>query len=449
MVNMGNGVFRRFPLILVFFLVLYHVYVTIDDRKFRDKYRVHPDIYEASTLIVEEDDIDDSDACPEIQRLDALVENFERTQEWSLLLSIGDMYARGCFPRYSPDDLSALNIYMAASKCPDPSVSCEALSKVIDIRTNPISLEDRRGNPFPKETSNRLVRCVEDKLKRTPLSHYMRRIPPSTRAPRSLVNRAPVVTPVNVPEELDVLQPITPPEITHTPAYVLDTQNVHDHGVSASVRENIKSIVAELGTDTKYDRQELIESVMKSIRESGMKEKDLNNVFRVVVSLVPDKISSVGCSQMDVLNATFKKIQKIEDTTLRKNLIESLGKNLASGVERGNVVCSTGKIGRIITTLEGVESKELGDEGSTKIQKSVPIGVIRNEISTLASKIRNDVLSESSEKDVTDYNNLPNSKLSDVMNNRFRGEVKRIYVDELHLSEKVLNPIIDTYSSVF
>ena len=108
-----------------------------------------------------------------------------------------------------------------------------------------------------------------------------------------------------------------------------------------------------------------------------------------------------------------------------------------------------GKIGRIITTLEGVESKELGDEGSTKIQKSVPIGVIRNEISTLASKIRNDVLSESSEKDVTDYNNLPNSKLSDVMNNRFRGEVKRIYVDELHLSEKVLNPIIDTYSSVF
>jgi hypothetical protein len=475
---------RVFPVAVVLtlvLLILYRVYFR-DFRDFKDKYRVLPGVYEADLDHLGENpgaDANDEDELltqqipsPEIQRLDALVENFERTHDWELALRVGDMYARGCYPKYSPDDSSALKIYMAASRCPDPDISCDALSRFVNLRTNPLSSADRgRGSPFPLETAERLVRCAENRLKTTPLSHYMRMrrrrrrrrsctAPASTRTFGTLGTPGTFGTPGTPAERAPAAGIQVPEDHLHAPAvYATDTQNVHDHGVSSAVRENIKAVVSELelelelGPDAKsYDRQETIESVMKALRDSGTSEDDLNRAFRVVVSLVPDTISSVGCSQMDVLKATFRKIEKVRDPTVRKNLFESLGKNLASGVERGHVVCSTGKIGRIITTLEGVDQEQLaGPDGSdgSKLQKSVPIDVVRREIATLASKIRADVLSESSERQVSDYNTLPDSKLSGTMDARFRDEVNRVYVDGLHLSEKVLSPIIDTYSSVF
>lgn len=433
-------------LLVLVLIVLSRIY---GNYRFSKKYKVLPGVYETKlgTRPIEGPD----HRCPEIQRLDALVEYFERTGDFSVVLQVGDMYARGCFPRYTPDDGSALNIYLTASKSPDPDISADALAKYIDLRTNPLSREDREGTPFPKETSDRLVGSIENHLKRVPLSSFMRKRTSSctvnrrTRGSRGSIH-------MRVAENAEeprleqftdqTIEPIVQEEEPPVqPRYTPDPQNVHDHGVSASVRENIKAVVKELGDDNKYNRQDVIEAVMEKIRESGMEESKMNNAFRVIVSLVPDNISSIGCSQMDVLNATFKKINKIEDVKLKKNLFESLGKNLSSGVEKGHVVCSTGKIGRIITTLEGIES--------IKLQKSVPIDVIRNEISSLASKIRTDVLSESSDRQVSDYEKYPGSVLSEKMEKIFRDKIKETYIDGLHLSQKVLDPIIDTYASVF
>ncbi|CAM9529752.1 unnamed protein product [Pylaiella littoralis] len=400
---------------------------------------------------INNEDTNDS-MCPNLQTLDALVETFERTYDWSLVIRIGDMYAKGCYPSYAPDDESALKIYKMASKSPDRLVSSEALYKYTDLRLNPLSPEDRKGRPFPRQTSDRLIESGKKRLRTIPLSHFMKGKSKYIPSPRSVVTRGPEVNNVVIIEDAPLGNvplgnvPLGANTVRHN--YTLDTQNVHDHGVSASVRENIKSVISELGTDNTYDRQEVIESVMNVLRETGLKEKELNRAFRVIVSLVPDMINSIGCSQMDVLNATFKKIQKVKDPNIKKNLFESLGKNLASGIERNNVVCSTGKIGRIITTLEGVDHGDLGIDGP-KLQKAVPIEVVRTEISALASKVRTDVLSECSDKQVSDYNMNSSTVLSNKMNSRFRGDVKKIYVDGLHLSEKVLDPIVDMYASAF
>ena len=98
---------------------------------------------------------------------------------------------------------------------------------------------------------------------------------------------------------------------------------VHSHSVSAAIRENIKSIVAEQGPKKPYDRVKLIDDVMAKLRTTGMKKKDEEKAFRVLVSLVPDKISSIGCSQIDVLNATVNKINSVKDEKVRNNLQES------------------------------------------------------------------------------------------------------------------------------
>lgn len=433
------------------FLVLLNLYNELEDIKFSDKYHVVPGVYETPEDNLEENLGASETVCSEIHKLDTLVETFERTHGWSVAVRVGDMYARGCYPKYSPDDASALKIYTAVSKSPDPEVSAEALSRCVDLRTNPVPEADRRGTPLPKETCDRLIKSINDYLQKVPLSQYMRRRksldPINTSQTRTSTNRGPEFSHVEPETHTD-----DEPNVADNPIYILDTQNVHDHGVSSSVRQNIKAVVGEIretGSDiTSYDRQEVIEEVMKELRGTDMGESEMTDAFRVVVSLVPDKINSVGCSQMDVLHATFTKIKKVPDPVIRKNLIESLGKNLASGVERGHVVCSTGKIGRIITTLEGVDGSSLGSSDN-KLQKSVPIDVVRNEISALASKVREDVLSGYSDQQVSDYERSVDSKLSEEMKERFRRQVHQTYVDDLHLSEKVLNPIIETYASVF
>ena len=434
------------------FLVLLTLYEELEDINFSEKYHVSPGVYETPGDNLEENLGASETICSEIHKLDTLVENFERTHDWSIPIRVGDMYARGCYPKYSPDDASALKIYTAVSKCPDPEVAAEALSRCVDLRTNPVPEADRRGTPLPTEACDRIVSHIDDFLRKVPLSRYLRRrkslepINYKKRTTRTTSNRGPEFSHVEPTTLLD-----DEPNIIEHPVYKLDTQNVHDHGVSASVRENIRSVVGELeenGSDVTYDRQEVIEEVMRELRDTGMIEEEMGNAFRVVVSLVPDKISSVGCSQMDVLHATLAKIKKVPDPVIRKNLMESLGKNLASGIERGHVVCSTGKIGRIITTLEGVDSASLGSP-ENQIQKSIPIDVVRNEISTLASKVREDVLSKYSEQQVSDYEQSSDSKLSHEMNTRFRQQVQDTYVTGLRLSEEVLGPIIETYASVF
>lgn len=157
----------------------------------------------------------------------------------------------------------------------------------------------------------------------------------------------------------------------------------------------------------------------------------------MLVSLVPDRIESIGCSQLDVLNATKDKIDGAKDGSVKKNLFETLSKNLASSIERDHVVCSTGKIARIVSTLEGTSIVE---------NKAVPIEVVRRKIGQLASKIRNDVLSEVSQQQVDVYNPSTLSGVSVTMRQRFEGEVNAIYIDGLGLSQKVLQPIIALYS---
>jgi hypothetical protein len=407
--------------------------------------------------------------CPDLQRLQSLINKFEQNNDWAELVLIGDMYAKGSFPVYSPDENTALRIYSIVSKCPDALISSSAMSKYIDTRMNPLSLEDRMGIPFPKDISLSLIKSAEDRIKRVPLSEFMgssSRIIKSNTENRRLINRThqertirhtnPVVlgTPILGPNhpialELDQIVPRDiPVNIDQVPRqqFQLDVQNVHDHAVNASVTNNIRSLIAENGNTATYDRVELIEEVMGKVKEARLSKQNEKKAYRVLVTLVPDMISSIGCSQIDVLYAVFNKIKSIDDKNVRKNLFESLAKNLSSGVERGHVVCSSGRIGRLITTLDGIDQVHLG---STAIQKAVSMDTVRNEIGILASKIREDVIRESSNEERDNYELSDTSRLTTVMKDRFNREVKKTYIDGLKLQSEIIAPISELYGSAF
>lgn len=356
--------------------------------------------------------------CPEIRKLESLVGLFERTQNWALLVEVGDIYAHGCFPFYGTDADTACKIYQLASRCPDRVVAAHAMSRFADTRLHPISSKDTVGQPFSTTPAKKLCTHAEYHIERCPKTFHNTRRQPKTK------------TPIPVPEPVVVVAPVVAP-------LKIDRQNVHDHSIARTTKKNVKDIVVQ---SDEYDRVELIDNVMSELRMTKLSDKVVGNAFRVLVSLVPDKIESIGCSQIDVLNATKSKIDSIGDHGLKKNLIETLGKNLASGVERGHVVCSTGKIARIVSTLEGTQLVK---------NKAVPIEIVRREIGELASKVRSDMLKGVSTQEVIEYNTSSLSGLSAKMKALFEHEVNSTYVKGLGLSPKVLAPIIRLYSAEF
>ena len=362
--------------------------------------------------------------CSEFLTLQSLVNLFEITRDWNLLIKVGDAYARGCFPYYGADSATAVQIYHLASRCPDKKVAALAMSRYVDTRIRPIAKRDSSGSPFPPDPAQKLVRHAEYHIRRgLPAINKARRQPPK-------VVQTPVTTPPPLTTGVDVA--VTEPLDT-------DKQNVHDHSVAQTTKKNIRDIVAET-TGHEFDNIELVDSIMSELRQSGLSEAILADAFRVLVSLVPDTIESIGCSQIDVLHAIKLKIDGVEDKRLKKNLFETLGKNLATAIERDHVVCSTGKIARIVSTLEGTDLVR---------NKAVPIEVVRREIGQLASNIRDCVINEASPSQVVEYNTSTLSPLSLEMKTRFKDQVDFVYVKGLGLSENVLRPIIELYTSEF
>lgn len=366
--------------------------------------------------------------CPEMRKLESLVGLFDTTQNWALLVEVGGIYARGCFPFYGADADTACRIFQLASRCPDLAVAARAMSRFADTRLHPISPKDSVGEPFPPGPAKKLCAHAEYHIERChktfnrPKRHPTRRTPAQAqqeaRAQAAPAAAAAVVAPVTAGQRVD-------------------KQNVHDHAVAQTTKKNVKDIVVQ---GDEYDRVELIDDVMSALRTTKLSEKVLTDAFRVLVSLVPDQIVSIGCSQLDVLHATKSKIDSVGNKTVKNNLVETLGKNLASGIERDHVVCSTGKIARIVSTLEGTDLVK---------NKSVPIEVVRREIASLASKIRQDILGKVSQEEIVAYNESSVSGLGAKMRTRFEQEADKIYVAGLGLSPEVLSPIKALYSSEF
>jgi hypothetical protein len=73
-----------------------------------------------------------------------------------------------------------------------------------------------------------------------------------------------------------------------------------------------------------------------------------------MLASLKDSETSIGVSQVSALSKVWKEILNIDDVTKQKNVKETLVKQMASGVEDGTLVCSTGKISRLIGTLDGI-----------------------------------------------------------------------------------------------
>jgi len=292
---------------------------------------------------------------------------------WISVVDMADVYRKGSFPRYRPNYEIAMELYTLALGCPDPSVSRMALLKHIECRDEVLAFEDHTGIEIPRTYAMDVIRAARMTIKET--------------------------TPVSQPP-IDI--PVPRPVISS------DAQNVHDHGVTRSMHAILHNIPAS--------ENDAYEKIVDYVLTSGASETVKSDALSVLDTLSNQTHSTLETSEREALNKVWSTIDAFE-TSKKSDARDVLLEQLASGVEDGAVVCSTGKIARILGTLDG-----LSDGPGIR-----PTWALREELGTMASKIRD----------------------ANGDSEAFKNEAKKVYVDDLGMNPEIIDAIVDEYSVGF
>lgn len=323
---------------------------------------------------------------PEIVRLATLLAAFEKNPEnsWDALIAIGDIYRKGAYPRFQPNRDVAARCYRAVSICPNSTMSVMGESRYAEVYEDPVDGVDIAGDHFPESYGMKASAIAE---------HLIQVQKPESR--QQHVQSYPVV-PVFVIPSFDF----------DTPMHRIDPQNVHDHGVTQTTSYNIDKLRNEPTGGVSTDMEEVVNAILEA---SDVDENTKVDALHVIDNLSDSQHSRFNVSEKDTLSMVWGKIRGHEHRT---NLTETLAKQLASGVENGYTVCSSGKIARIVGTLDGV--------GNETVK---PIWAIKDELANMAVRVRD---------------NSNNKEM-------FMKQAQDEYITKLGMNPKIIDPLINEY----
>jgi arsenate reductase-like glutaredoxin family protein len=351
---------------------------------------------------------------PEIMHLHALVQNFEMEQSWDNLIAVGDIYRKGAYPRFKCNKEMATECYKIAAMCPDGKIAGIAQIKYIEINNEHILNIDNKGADLPEYYGIQICNYAKELIANTPYNLFNR---PKNNLIRTDPEQPTPITFNNLTGNIGVntVAIFTRPtrNLNHA-VYKNDMQNVHDHGVSQITRKNLDYLKTSYTDKNDNTKEDVIDHILSHPQLSS---KIKGNSLLVLDNLTnKERHSTFNVTEKEALDLVWNKLNKETDKDKKNNLIEILAKQLDSSVENGHIVCSSGKISRIIGTLDGIDEN---------ITTSKPIWAIKDEIATLAGKIMNG------------HHNNPKET--------FQNEVNKIYINELKLEPNIINPIIEEY----
>lgn len=383
---------------------------------------------------------------PEVSQMRQALADFKRIgrkPRWDTLVEMGDILVAGAYPRYLPDRDLALRCYRLAAMSPDAKTAGTGQAKYIAARCARMDPGDLGGDPMPTEYAADLCEKAEQTLRDTPGHEFTR---PTFGRYDGIARQRPATARVG-----DFQNPpfIVAREWGQTRERLRNdraqNQNSHDHSVMSISKKNIQALK---GSYRIAPNEVSDDQIMQDIIDSAdtMSERQLQDARIVLRSLNHKDIhSSLDISEKRALEIVYDKIQHIEDPVLKRNLMETLGKQLSSAVEHGTTVCSTGRINRIIGTLDTVSTDDIG----TKISQLRPITVVREELANLAAKTREDFVARLPIDDAMEYEAGDRKDIEQQMKAEFEKKAQSIYVDELRMSSDVLQPIVNLYSDGF
>ena len=313
--------------------------------------------------------------------------------DWTALLEIGDVYRKGAYPTHRPDTDVALRVYRAACGSPDAAVAGAAQTRFLECRADILAAEDVAGASLPGAVAEA---CI---------AHAAGEMGLGTPAHR------PLAVSVQMPSAPRV--PLPPAPAAEPVIVTSDAQNVHDHSVTQGLKRALREMSA---------RGDALEDVTMHVLDSGATPEDKTHALEVLDTLSAEGHSTLGESERAALNKVWARIQDLPTPDARRDAADILTSQLASGVERGSVVCSTGKIARIMSTLDGLTPE-------APVVK--PMWAVREELGTMAARIRDRVDDP------------------EAAHAEFARAATQTYVDDLGLSEDLVGAIVTEYASGF
>lgn len=190
-----------------------------------------------------------------------------------------------------------------------------------------------------------------------------------------------------------------------------DNQNVHNHTI-----QNIsKKILNEMNkNDNSFNKN--ITDFYIVIESKGLSDLDMEQLKKVTDSYSDNIHSKYNMSEKDVFNMCYERIIKKSDEQTKQNLLDIFIENIKSGIEYDVVVCSTGKITRMLSTFDVVD-EELPD--------LKPDWIIKQEILAKAPIVRDKYLTKCTSEEKIIYENFDENYSNDkkAIHNRIQSEI--------------------------
>ena len=323
-------------------------------------------------------------------------------------------------------DLKSAEMYYndILTNCNDPEVFQEAEEKLVGIRSelnmsgvfNWLNIKNPKTVTRMDEYNRRIVR---EEIRPTPRQDIMypdmawRTEDTDIAVIRQIIRREEVVV-----EEAETVVP-------DNGGYQRDSQNVHDSQVLSTIRHSLDKL--KKVTDMNIPMNQSLKQIREFIE--GQKDNDKKTDALLSFDNIEKNTSAFssipGTKEVDAINLVWNRInsdahqENLEDT---KNM---LFEQLASMQEHGHIVCATGRITRIVDTLNVIDP-EVTIKSRSMINREM-----MNKSADIRTKLL-DTYSDAEKKSIDDGNDGDfDQKLKDTI----REELSKDYVETKILSK--------------
>lgn len=364
------------------------------------------------------------------------------------LLHILQIYLYGLHPEYGPDKLNGLKLI---NRIMADSYFSDKIKKVCKMFNEDVSVMvyddvDANNNNYKQLPSN--INDILDDIIEFHIKNKIK-IEKSTMNV-SVKNTKPEQIEIE-PELLELDETTILPYMNNQNRVVLnDSQNVHNHSVQ-NISKNIINIIDNESNkiySKSFDENSLL--FLNELKKyDDITPTERNNILQVLNSMSDNIHSKYQKSEKDIFNMSFDRIMSKTNPEEKKNLIIMFAQNIASAVEYDIVVCSTGKITRMLSSFDVID---------TELPDLKPDWIIKEEIANKSSKIREDILKTSTKKEVEAYMNYDDTcdekkalheVVVDKMKSRLIDDCTKHYVETKNLTQSGLDVILTDYLEAF
>lgn len=221
-----------------------------------------------------------------------------------------------------------------------------------------------------------------------------------------------------------------------------DSQNVHSSTINNAAKQTISLIEKSTPINHSFDNN--VNTFLNSLNTTKQYE------LRKVLSTLNDTTHSrFDKSEKDVFNLVWSRINDPINSDRKQEMIDIFAQNLESGIEHGMVVCSTGKIMRMIGSLDAIDKEN--------ISNLRPEWAIKEEIAQTAANIRNNIVKEIPDDkkeayealDPTPEQQIVVENVTNTMKDKFVESVQEEYVKTniltKHAADAMMAPYLESF----